>query len=189
MAIRYALAERALAQLYGAADQKPALSKLRSRLKHFRKRGLPRAGKIGTGFVLHYDDRTIFELAVALEMAEVGTDPQSIVALIEQHFDEDIWPKLGALWEAGTLGDGVGMTDDLLAIVPTVMSAKSWPTRKKQPIFSVTWETQESVGRWAGRLGGLRRRGVLINASALLREFGPAWARASSTKPSGRKSS
>jgi hypothetical protein len=79
----YARVESILAKVFDAEDAQRGA--FRGRLKHFRKLGIP-AENPGKGSRLQYSASDLFQLLIALELAEFNIDPTLIVKIVQDHW-------------------------------------------------------------------------------------------------------
>jgi hypothetical protein len=85
----YATVETALARLHDAGPEVQT-GAFRGRLKHLQRLGLPLGEKPGKGSRIDYDAQQIWQLAIALELAEFGIDPTKIVNIVKNAWQETL---------------------------------------------------------------------------------------------------
>jgi hypothetical protein len=85
----YATVETALARLH---DANPEVQRgaFRGRLKHLQRLGIPLGERPGKGSRINYSCDQIWQLAVALELAEVGIDPAIISNIFKRSWNSSI---------------------------------------------------------------------------------------------------
>ncbi|WP_157085661.1 hypothetical protein [Methylobacterium sp. Leaf99] len=120
----YAAVETALARLH---DANPEVQRgaFRGRLKHLQRLGLPLGEKPGKGSRINYDAQQIWQLAVALELAEFGIDPTKIVLIIKHQWRESISIRIDEALEK------FGERDETLELYVSFMSS-AWTGREIQ---------------------------------------------------------
>lgn len=85
----YAIVETALARLHDAGPEVQR-GAFRGRLKHLQRLGLPLGEKPGKGTRIDYDAQQIWQLAIALELAEFGIDPLKIAQIVKSAWHETL---------------------------------------------------------------------------------------------------
>lgn len=154
----YAIAETILAHLHGA-DGDAQRAAFRGRLKHLKRLGIPRGVNPGKGARVWYREEQIFEWAFCLELGEFGIDPTVVVRLINEHWENDILPRIFDIQEETTR-----RPDLYFALYPKFM-ARAWDA-DNGPTFVFRWLREgDHLGRWVHR----QRRVILINVSNLVR--------------------
>ena len=110
-------------------------------------------------------NRSYYEWAFCLELAEFGLDPTAIVRLMEQKFKDDILPHLV---EARLQRD----SDDLYFVAsPSLMSA-AWQSKEPLPY---RWLKSSDAAIWLDRMGRspqTPRRAIVINVTVLCNTIG-----------------
>lgn len=86
IALSYADVENVLAGLHRIADDKRVA--FRARLKHLQRLGFPEGVNTGTGKRVSYTLSMLFQLALAMELTQVGLAPKRIVKIINLNWEE-----------------------------------------------------------------------------------------------------
>lgn len=159
----YAELETALARLHGAGPDAQR-GAFRGRLKHLQRLGLPLGDKPGKGKRIDYSEEQVWQLALALELAQFGVDPSLIVELITKQW----WFLKGGIREANRRVEQKE-TDDYFFVAPVAFMSAAWGTNKAK--FS------EDAGFLAGSemtgiaFEGDERRALVVNVSEILRSL------------------
>ncbi|WP_210486764.1 hypothetical protein [Microvirga antarctica] len=156
--------ETALAHMHGAGPEVQR-GAFRGRLKHLQRLGLPLGDKPGKGKRIKYSEGQVWQLALALELAQCGVDPVTIVKMIQQCWDKIF---LDAMREAAQ--SSKRSADRILILTVGMMSA-SWEPADESLAGLRTAGWQVGLGHVSFSLTGEKRRALMINIGDTLRQL------------------
>ena len=157
MEFNFADVERALALTYNVRDDKR--SAFSYRLKHLQKLGFPPGINTGRGRAATYTVGHLFLLGVALELNQLGLNPERAVGVIEENMLDIAQGGMMAAREGPP--DGSFELPFLLYFVPAGLSDLTIPSRGGTDLASATFHygglgvARESFEAWFK--GGLSR--------------------------------
>lgn len=160
----YAAVESALAQLHGASPEVQR-GALRGRIKHLQRLGLPLGNRPKKGPGNDYTDPQIWQLALALELAQCGIDPTTIVRLISENWENHLE---GHLIETTVTPRNQG---DKIMVLSVGFMSRTWedPDQNLDGIKFLTWVKPNSLD--LRTQSGEKRRAITINVSDMMREL------------------
>lgn len=160
----YATVETALAKMHGA-DANAQRGAFRGRLKHLQRLGLPLGDKPGKGKRIEYTQEQVWQLALALELAECGIDPVTIVELISRHWNDKIHPSFTSI------SAKYKRSQDVLMILNVAFMSASWGPKDSSlnGLQSLSWNDSIASGLLVSR--GSNRRAITINVTDMIREI------------------